>query len=402
MTKSLARTLPVTAVLLLAACGLPKPPDIRGRTADSVTQLGLRPIFPFSETMRLGAVLLVDESIAKPDSLAPSHQETSLLITEDLVPAFETARRQRFTVRAANRFQASSGDLLGSLRPATTGNSFYRQGTVSTDARTVNEGTPTLAALPGYTLASVDQYTLAGLVPGTVASFFAALGLRHTSYLQMQAEGVEVAELPFVDLIDTLEQACRALAAGSRGLRYVRAVNFAYDTFAAQREDRLRNRLEPSAPVNPIFAVPRRVFYMRGVRFVIDDSRAAAAFAQAAVRNPLPTGASAVPLPAVSINANLAPPSNANAPGEAANAARITALQQQIDQLRSVLGNGSNVQFAGSVARATATGVELVQLFDRPLAFGYQAFFVPAGVARVKGEDGKERTESQGLAPICE
>lgn len=60
------------AVLLLpVGCGRPEPPDIRGEMASAITQLGVRPVYPLSETLRLGSVLLVDVEAGRPDRPFP-------------------------------------------------------------------------------------------------------------------------------------------------------------------------------------------------------------------------------------------------------------------------------------------------------------------------------------------
>jgi len=67
--------------------------------------------------------------------------------------------------------------------------------------------------------------------------------------------------------------------------------------------------------------------------------------------------------------------------------------------LRSgLIGAGSNIQIAASFARATAVGVELEQVFDRPLAFGYQAFFVDA---RRDPAYRADRNNLNGFANVC-
>src|ERR1700754_2072277 len=91
--------------LALTGCGRPDVPDISSEGSESVAKLGgVRPVYPPTESLRLGTVLMADAAIALPRSGAPVHQETSLRITSDLEAAFEAARRQQYSVREANRF----------------------------------------------------------------------------------------------------------------------------------------------------------------------------------------------------------------------------------------------------------------------------------------------------------
>lgn len=368
--------------------------------SEAVTNLGVRPVFPPTESLRLGTILLVDASIGLPGSGAPAHQETSLRITSDLEAAFEAARRKQFSAQEANRFFPSSSDLTDALRPTTTGHAFFRQTTKlgSGEARPPN-ALP-LAALPGYTLASVDQGSFAAFLPGLIASFFTAIGFRHTSYLRIEAEGVEVAELPLADLVTTLDAACRAPAIRARQTAYSRGVSMAYDIFESQRRRREKTG-GPKGAVVPRLHLLRKVFYMRGVRFVTEDSRVTAAVLDATVKKTLPDGASTVPTPSITVNNNPAPKDAAGTAGPQGNNnnAAIAALQAQIGELRTALAKGSNAQFGASFARAATTGVELVQLFDRPLAFGYQSLVVTVDITT--GTNGMA-VASPGWRPLCD
>lgn len=402
MTPHRIRLLATVAMAAaLQGCGPPTPPDLRSEMGKAITALGMRPVYPLTETMRIGTVVMVDGAIGQPGSGLPAHQESSLLISEDFVPWLEQARRARFTLQEAHRFPKSPTGLEAALRPTTTGVAFYRQ-EADTAKKPVPEGAPSLVALPGYTLASVDQFSLGLFVPDAILSFFGALGLRNTSFMRVEAEGVEAAELPMSDLVSAMQAACREPIV--RDQRNAQAVSLAYDTLAQQRAARIRNGAR-AAEMKPVLIMPRRVFYMRGIRFVIDNTRAMVVTAQAAVSHPQPAGVTAPGLPAININNNVKPPDDGKTPAggrgeaETGNAARITAIQQQLDQLRTGLASGSNIQLAASFARATATGVELVQLFDRPLAFGYQPVAVDAEVT--PGVNGTP-TSSRGLAPLCD
>lgn len=380
---------------------------------DAVTKLGVRPVYPPTESMRLGTVLLADGALNTQGNPALPHQETALRITGDLERRFEEARRRQFSAQEANRFFPSSSDLADSLRPTNNGHAFFRQTSKLGD----QEGRPTsslpLAALPGYTLASVDQASFAAFLPGLLASFFASIGFQHTSYLRIEAEGIEVAELPLAEVVATLDAACRERSTPAREKAYGHAVSMAYDIFEAQRRNRERNRM-PTKAVLPRLHLVRKVFYMRGIRFVTEDSRVTAAMLDAAIKKPVPDGASTVAPATITINnaqggegagAGVAPPPGSPRATEAANAATIAALQKQLADLRKSLATGSNTQIAASFARAATVGVELVQLFDRPLAFGYQSMAVPSKVVPGKFDDDGNTlvpTVSFGWRPLCD
>jgi hypothetical protein len=400
------------AILLasLAACGRPQPPDLRGEMTDAVSRLGVRPIYPLSESHRIGAVHLVDASVARPNGGLPSWQEGAILLTEELVRAFETQRSARPSV--ASRFAQSHQGLGTALRPSTTGQAFYRQlPATSGDAPLANS--LSLAAMPGFTLASVDQAALGGFLPGLTASFFASLGLRHTSYLRMEAEGVEMADLPYDELRYLVASACngdgRSTIFGGQGTGATGLVQATFNILDQQRTERPPPRTGGAAEeaVSPYLALMRRVFYLRGVRFIVDDSRVASAFQQLALQSTLQPGETPVTLPQLRGNTDLAaaapqgstpPPAGSPQAAAAANAAGITALQNQIEQLRTVLASGAGPQIGASFARAAATGVELVQLFDRPLAFGYQAVFVDA---RKDRGSAASAGNLDGFGPLC-
>ena len=269
--------------------------------------------------------------------------------------------------------------------------------------------------MPAYTLASVDQTAFAAFFPGMVTSFFASMGLRSTSYLRLEAEAVEIAEVPFDEFRAIIYSACQADTSqtqfGGDGRGGAGVVQAAVGQFEQWRGERITansaggwNASLPTASVEPYIGVLRRVFYLRGIRFIVEDSRAAAAFGQAAIANTFPTGSQPISVPSVTVNANSipagapAPAAGSTGAAIAAQTAMIAGLQAQIDQLRTGLATGSNAQIAASFARATAVGVELVQVFDRPLAFGYQAMFVDARTDPSRPADSKNLA---GFAPVC-
>ena len=452
-TASAISALAVCAVL--AACGRAEPPDLRRTMSESVSRLGVRPFYPLQEARRPGTAVMIDASIWAPDSGLPPWQETNIWLTAELEPSFEERRRalrgiapspdpaagrgprtpaQQREVRERpfqTRFQQSPSDLANAFNPE-NGRVFYRQKPV-TAADAAPADALGLAAMPGYSLASVDQAALALAIPNLFASFLGSVGLRSTSYLRIEAAGVEIAEVPYDEFRAILAGACAGSPSetqfGGRGVGGRGVVVAAFDQFEQWRRERAdanaRSRGTwslawreplPEAPVQPYLGVLRRVFYLRGIRFVTEDSRAAAAMAQAAVRQTFPAGTQPVPLPQVTVNASpppSPPPAGAPAAAVAAQNAAIAGLQQQVDALRSGLATaGSNAQIAASFARATAVGVELVQIFDRPLAFGYQAFFVradadPDQVATSdaertgRPEDPSTRSRLNGFVPVC-
>ena len=387
--------------MTVASCGRPDVPDIPSEWSDAVTKLGVRPVYPPTETLRLGTILLVDTSIALPKSGAPVHQETSLRITSDLEGPFEAARRKQFSAKDANRFFQSPAGLDKAVQLANGGASFYRQSIPKpTDGATVPPNPLPLAALPGFTLASVDQGQFAAFLPGLLASFFTSIGFRHTSYLRIEAEGIEVAELPLADIMSTLKTACQTPAFVNRFPAYDRAVSVGRDIFEAQRVNREQTTGRKIKPIELRLLLLRKVFYMRGVRFITEDSRVVAAALDAAAKQSLPDQAKPVSIPSVTVNNN--PPAPPADQGGAAgpqgnNNAAIADLRGQINQLRTALANGSDARLSASFARAATTGVQLVQLFDRPLAFGYQALQVKPNI-----DASQAITTSSGWLPLCD
>jgi len=193
------------SLLALAGCGRPSPPDLRGEVAKAVQPLGARAFCPFVETARIGGIYLVDASTPRLGSRLPSWQITNFLVSEELVPGFADALAAWPSVRA--RFPQSHDQLPSHLRPATTGHAFYRQ-VAAPATGTAPTGSLPLAAMPSYSLASVDQAALGASVPNVWTSFLVGLGLRNSSYLRMEPEAVEVAELPLAAVLETIRAAC--------------------------------------------------------------------------------------------------------------------------------------------------------------------------------------------------
>lgn len=165
-------------------------------------------------------------------------------------------------------------------------------------------------------------------------------------------------------------------------------------TATFKMEADLASRKAPSSPFSPQLGIITRIYYLRGIRFIIDDSRVAGVIAQASLASRLPAGVTAPSVPAVTIN-NAAPatPASGTPSRTAASDAQIDGMLQSIQSLRTALSSSTQAGFATTVARATARGVELVDVFDRPLAFGYVALW-----ARVKTP---AQLEQDGLASLC-
>jgi hypothetical protein len=71
-----------------------------------------------------------------------------------------------------------------------------------------------------------------------------------------------------------------------------------------------------------------------------------------------------------------------------------TAVNALTAQITKSPAAGNNIGISTSFAHATAAGVELTQVFDRPLAFGYQADF-----ADIKVDDSGRI--SGGIDTLC-
>jgi len=209
---------------------------------------------------------------------------------------------------------------------------------------------------------------------------------------------VELAELPLDQIRAIVAAACggdpgRSVfggdGAGGHGL-----VALGYAILDQQRGE--RGPAARAAAPQPILALLRRVVYLRGVRFVVTDRLVASALLQAAAPAPAAEDGAPVPLPALRTRADAA-----RAPGDARaaeTAAALAALQDQVEQLRGALAAAGGAQLGIGFVRAAATGIELVQLFDRPPAFGYQAVFVDA---RRDRQAPASPDNLDGLRPLC-
>ncbi|MFO1129645.1 MAG: hypothetical protein U1E66_14565 [Rhodospirillales bacterium] len=340
----------------LAGCGAPEPPNIRDEFEQGIKQLGMHAIYPLSESPRLGDVLLVDTTAWEEGGDVAAYIPASIVVTDAAVPFMEEARSAR--MEAKKRYPCSADNLGEQMNPD---RSYYRQSTCAAPgaakpatpaapqagaatttttttittvtappapAAAARPGAPAAAAsaepsaqkapeslaplalvgLPSYTLASVDNFSLAGTAPTAFANFLAAIGWRQTSSLRVEAEGVEIADLPNDKFFAAISKACHE-------------------------------------PGNPFSNRPPVV----------------------------PNISMNVVTPTTGTQAGQSGGTQAPQPN-AATAGDIAALQSQVDALRSAINSNANIQAGATYARATARGIEFVELFQRPLAFGYLAF----------------------------
>lgn len=359
----------LSSCFLIFGCGLPQLQDIRKEYAKNVQALGgLTAIYPPREMMRIGQIWIGDASAAGEDDRVKARHTISMLLSDALVTPMEDQRKIRMA--EASRFSKSASNLSSDLTGTPTGTSFFKQTT---------EDSLEIAALPKYTLASVDQAALSGAVPSPTASFLASFGFTQSKYLTMEAVGVEIAELPVDTVTSIVQQACADPNSlfGSSGRRdTVQRVGF-YSMQAWWEVRKQDAEGKPIADFKPQLYLLHKVLYMRGIRYIFNDQKAASAVLSAALANQFPAGVTPPTAPAPpppSPTPNAAPASDTTGTGNAALKAQIDALNAQIAALRSSTAQNGNTNIAGSFARATAQGVELVELFERPMAFGYVAF----------------------------
>ncbi len=348
------RRLALGTALALAGCGLPSITDVKNDYTRNVRKLGVTPVYPLRETMRIGQLWLTDGSGVNPAANDRPDIPSSMLLSEQLVPAMDEARRARMA--QVPRHEKSPADMAAALFGSATGVTFYRQ----PDKETLE-----LAGLPKYTLSALDQGGLAGAVPQAFASFFAALGFTKSQYLTVEAVGIEMAELPLDTFGNVIARACSGsggvFGSANREAFAARAFNAAYAQWLGKGLD---TRFKPQ------LVIPRKIYYLRGIRYIYNDSSAVAAALSAAFTNHFPAGVTPPTSPTLPAPA----PAGGVAPGgpQAASQAQIDALRQQIADLQKAVTSATGTGIAGSFARATAVGVEMVDLFDRPVAFGFE------------------------------
>ena len=233
-------------------------------------------------------------------------------------------------------------------------------------------------------MASIETFSAAGSLPTAFASFLAAIGFSHSNSLQVQAEGVEIASLSAEDFSRAILKACSEQATRSaiqvsprgNGVRRQRDARQCWYASQARPRPGIREQFIRSGgkvfPYKPMIYMLRQVYYLRGIRYIYNDSRVVTAMAAAAASAKIPTAQQPPAPPNISI-VN-APQTTGSAPAAAGNsqlAAQVAALQAQVDAMRSAVSSNTNIQVGASYTQATARGIEMVDLFQRPLAFGH-------------------------------
>ena len=122
------------------------------------------------------------------------------------------------------------------------------------------------------------------------------------------------------------------------------------------------------AGFDPRLYLIAKVYYLRGLRYIYNDTTASAATFTAALNTRLAATNTPPAATAASPNPTLAVANDTNADLDA----RIAALTKAIGDMGDKLASNNNINVGASAARATAEGVEIVQLFERPVAFGYE------------------------------
>lgn len=395
---------------------------MREQFGRGIQQLGVVPFYPLRESARLGQLYLVD--VATVNTPGPVFVPTNVLLTNAAVPFMETYRAERQA--AANRYPCSS-DKLGTQILTGQTVSYYQQPDCSAPSGgdgaakpasatpagnevtiNLNVGSAAakpapapnkpatakppgslapleLAGLPSYSLASIETFSAAGSLPTAFASFLAAIGFSHSNSLQVQAEGVEIASLSAEDFSRAILKACSAAGNpfSDPGLAHA-AMAFADSEMRDNAGTRAKHALDPAIreqfirsggkvfPYKPMIYMLRQVYYLRGIRYIYNDSRVVTAMAAAAASAKIPTAQQPPAPPNISI-VN-APQTTGSAPAAAGNsqlAAQVAALQAQVDAMRSAVSSNTNIQVGASYTQATARGIEMVDLFQRPLAFGH-------------------------------
>jgi len=353
-TTSLRGVLAISTCLTASACGLPNPPDIRTDWAQRVQALGgLTAVYPPHESVRIGQLWIADASAAldQPNAQLKGRGITSIRVSDALVPAMETKRQAQGWLKT--RFPKSPTTEGADLGLSTA--AFFKQPA---------DDTMEVGALPEYDLASLNQGSVTASVPTAFASFLAGLGFTQTKSLTVAPLGLEIAELPQNDFNSVVQAACfTPNGAFAPGRTRDVMQNAAYNGLAALWEQRANDaKGAPIAKYDPYMFLIDKVFYIRGINYVYHDSNAVAAAMSAALNARIAGAANAPAAPALSV---AAAPTSADM---TAVAAAVNALATAISKSPAA---GSNIGISTSFAHATAEGVEMTQVFDRPVAFGY-------------------------------
>ena len=360
--------------------------NVREPFTKGVRALGVFPVYPLRETMRVGQILVADGSAATPNATQKPGYQATVLLTDELVRPMEDARLRR--LKEIGRFAAT---------PAT--------GKPSEDAAYYFKPDPKddlgLIGIPQYSLASIDQASLGGAGSTPFASFLAAFGFAQSKYLTMEAVATQMAELPLADFTSVVQKACLN-GSGMFGKRRPGhpAEILAYN-FMKANHDIVESGNSSPPKFQPEMMVMRRVYYLRGIRYVFNDASVASAIATAAFNTRLPTTAAPPDLLKPTPSTGSAATENLPTDDKATKAliASITALNKQLSEIKDVVAAGKGgAGFGISGVRATARGIEMTQTFNRPLAFGYEPITFNFGLE--KDQNGVVR-RTGGLDELC-
>ncbi len=341
--------------LTAAACGLPKPPDMAAEMGKGMRALGVMPVYPLQENMRIGQIWIEDVSTSASNGGAAPGVPTTLRVSDQLVVPMEAVRAEMMKTPA--RFEKPISSIQNDVFAGGTAPHYFKQDPKDNLA---------LAAMPSYSLAAVDQAAASGAASTAFASIASSFSLSQSKYLTVEAVGVHIVDLPLDRMAQEVQRACRS-GRGVFGDSVQRQAvqTAAYQAMRAWWGYRKNHAQSASFPeFQPQMAMLRRVYYLRGIRFVFHDDRAAALAASAAFNPRLPEG---VTPPSAPTQPAVTPPTNANANVTT----QLTEISKQLAEIQKSLPANNNINLSLQGTRATARGIEMIQLFERPLAFGY-------------------------------
>jgi hypothetical protein len=351
MPKSVRIRAVISLVGLLIGC-TQEPPNIRSQFTGNVKPLGVTPVYPIREDLRMGQIYIADTQASQRSPNLPVRR----WISDGVAAEFEKARQDRLT--AIPRY-ASSGSAI-------TVNFNDAAGKFKPDSGDTLE----LIAMPSYGLASFSQNSVAGSFPLSLSNIGAALGISSSRFVTVEADATEMAELPVDTFIDIVAASCRSNAPNSLGrLRYSNAVNLGYREMRVQYD-------EARVAFKPVLNIVEAVYYLRAIKYQYNTAEAASAAVQAALNTRLDASRTPPAVGSPTLNAPSAQvqPPPGMTPDQLSNAMKnLTDSMNALTSRLSSLAN-NNVNIAATFTRTTATGIELVQVFDRPLAFGFMPF----------------------------
>jgi hypothetical protein len=337
--------------------------------------------------MRIGQLWIVDASTADPaHSGVKSRHLTGMRLSDGLAAAMEAERAKQFGI--AHRNNVASG--VNAKDFGLPDQPIFKQAPGDTMETSV---------LPRFSLASIDQAALAGSIPTALASFFAAFSTTATKNLTLEAIGVEIAELPLDTFSAKVAQACddpTSVFGNITNRNRLHAVGYkAMKTWWQRRQAETGS--EKIAKYDPRLFLIRRVFYARGINFVYHDTNATAVAFRAAFNAQLPAGVTppAAPTPPTATTPTLTDPTGAIATGAAATAA-LKSVMADVAAMKTALA-GANIGIGASFGRATARGIEITELFENPLAFGYDALVSELSKPDATGHI----SDDKGIGDLC-